>query len=72
MASVFAGTFWVPIVAHMVAFLEMQFGGEDGKLWKKFKDPHNLFVPSDQRQILGRVFEAFGNVEWARIVYTIL
>ena len=55
---------WANNVHFMVAFLSTQSGGTKAEMWSKFKDINNHYVPSDQRQIPGRVLDALSKVEW--------
>ena len=63
---------WAGIVYFMVAFLSTQAGGTNLEMWKKFKDIHNHYAPSAQRQIPGRVLESLSTVKWPPVTYAVL
>ena len=63
---------WAVHVHFMVAFLSTQAGGTNSVMWSKFKDIHNHYVPSAQRQIPGRVLESLSTVKWPPVAYAVL
>lgn len=63
---------WAVHVHFMVAFLSTQAGGTNSEMWSKFKDIHNHYVPSTQRQIPGRVLESLSLVKCPPVVYAVL